>query len=282
VNNRYRILLAIAAVLAVAGAVYARFIEPRWIRIKTTQIAIGDREGGGLDVRIVHLTDLHLSPEVSIAYLRKVFREAAAQRPDLICLTGDYITDRLTMKTEYTDALKILSSAAPTFACPGNHDGGLWARKRGGYPYVDEVKAVFVDAGIAFLENETASLEIRDSKIIVAGLGDLWAGRCAPEEIQGVLDSTRADLKVILTHNPDSKTKVKGLKWDLLLAGHTHGGQFYFPFIGTPFAPVNDRKFVNGVFEYEKGKMYVSPGVGNLHGVRINCRPEISVLELKR
>jgi uncharacterized protein len=76
--------------------------------------------------------------------------------------------------------------------------------------------------------------------------------------------------------------QVKGLKWDLLLAGHTHGGQFYFPFIGTPFAPVNDRKFVNGVFEYEKGKMYVSPGVGNLHGVRINCRPEISVLELKR
>lgn len=177
--------------------------------------------------------------------------------------------------------MKILSSAAPTFACPGNHDGGIWARQRGGYPNIDEIKSILSEGKVVLLENESAEITIRNHKIIIGGLGDIWAGRCVPDDIQEAFDSTKSELRIILTHNPDSKIKTKNLKWDIILAGHTHRGQFSLPILGTPFAPVNDKKYVNGLYEYMGGSLYVSPGIGNLHGLRINCRPEISILEIR-
>lgn len=276
-------LAAAALAASLLGFAYARFLEPRWIRTRKTEIPITvpGAEKAGKKLRIVHLTDLHLSGVVSLEYLRKAFLEAAAQKPGLICLTGDYITSLIDHEEGYVEALKILSAAAPTFACPGNHDGGLWAGERGGYPDVERIRALFEKAGVTFLENRTAKAEIGGMRILVAGLGDMWAGRCAPEEIRADLDTSFAAMRILLTHNPDSKAKVKNLKWDLLLAGHTHGGQLMLPWIGTPFAPILDKKFVNGLYEYMGRKIHVSPGVGNVGGMRINCRPEISVLDLR-
>lgn len=273
-----------AAGLFVLG--YMRFVEPRWLRVLITPITLPDRHGaqsnGKVTLRVVHLTDLHLSPSVSLEFLADAFRTAAARRPDLICLTGDFITDRLTAGERYSEALRILSDAAPTLACPGNHDGGEWARQRGGYRDTDSLRALLDRAGIGLLENSDTTLEIRGSRVLVAGLGDLWALRCDPEAIRAKMAASDADVKILLTHNPDSKTQAKDLKWDLLLAGHTHGGQMRLPFLGTPFAPVRDRAFVNGLRIYQGNPVYVSPGVGNLHGMRLNCRPEISVLDLVR
>ncbi len=261
---------------------YGKFIESRWIKVKDTKIEISGTDSNKFDIRIVHLTDFHLGSDVSLDYLRSVFHQAVNQKPDLICLTGDYKTSGLIKnKAEYIDAIKILTAAAPTYACPGNHDGGLWARERGGTPNVDEIKFVLESAGVLFLENATSKIKIRKANIIIGGLGDIWADRCEPEKIEKDLDTSNVNLKIILTHNPDSKIQTKKLKWDLILAGHTHGGQLYIPLIGAPFAPIQDKKFVNGLYEYNGGKIYVSPGIGNLHGMRINCRPEISILDVK-
>ena len=280
--SRMKILTVAASILAVSGLVYIRFLEPGWIKVKKTGIdimGVAGRESPG-PIRILHLTDLHLSPEVPIAFLVEAFRTAVRQQPDLICLTGDYVTRSIPNASEYSEALRILSRAAPTLACPGNHDGGLWAEERGGYASVDEVKAVLENSGIIFLENRAEAMVIRGTRVLVAGVGDIWADRCRPGKIAPILDSSTADLKILLTHNPDSKSELMGLKWDLLLAGHTHGGQFKAPFLGTPFAPVRDKRFISGLYEFRERKIHVSPGVGNLHGLRINCRPEISVLEV--
>jgi predicted MPP superfamily phosphohydrolase len=66
----------------------------------------------------------------------------------------------------------------------------------------------------------------------------------------------------------------------LLLCGHTHGGQIRLPFVGTPFAPVRDKRFVEGLHQWDGRWMYITRGVGNLHGVRFNCPPEVSLLTL--
>lgn len=279
--KKAKIVLLILALVFISGIIYAIKIEPHWIKIKTSEIQISNRMTEQSEIRIVHLTDFHLSSDVSLDYLRSVFIQAAAQHPDIICLTGDYVTGEIIQKSEYINVLKILSSAAPTFACPGNHDGGIWARERGGSPNVEDIRLLIQSAGITFLENNVSEIKIGKSKLMLAGLGDIWAGRCFPDQVQESLDTAKVDLRIILTHNPDSKNQTKKLKWDLILAGHTHGGQFELPFVGTPFAPVRDQKYVNGQYEYNGGILYVSPGIGNLHGVRFNCRPEISVLYVK-
>ena len=65
-----------------------------------------------------------------------------------------------------------------------------------------------------------------------------------------------------------------------MLSGHTHGGQLRIPFVGTPFAPVRDRRFVQGLHRWQDRWLHITKGIGNLRGMRLNCRPEISLLTL--
>lgn len=278
-RSRYRIPLALAAAFGCCLFAYARFLEPRWVRVRHVPVPVSSPSRSW---RIVHLTDLHASPEVGLAYLEGVFRQAGAQHPDFICITGDFYTNRPEARSAYAAALRILSDAAPTFACPGNHDGGLWARARGGPPDLADLEGLLREAGIGLLENRDTVLALPAGRVLIGGLGDIWAARCDPSLIRADYDTSTAPLKILLTHNPDSKSRADSLRWDLLLAGHTHGGQLALPFVGTPFAPVRDKRFVNGLYPYEGRFLHVSPGVGNLHGIRFNCRPEISVLELSR
>lgn len=259
---------------------YAKYIEPHWIKIKIIPIEIEASAQPTKTLRIAHLSDLHYSNDVSLEYLENAFRETTNQKPDIICLTGDYISDHLINHEDYSKALRILSGSAPTFACPGNHDGGIWAGERGGYPDLKVVKELMTQSGVVFLENEVSEIQVNGASVMIGGVGDIWAGRFDAELIKDKMNNSNSDILVLLSHNPDSKTKLREIKRDILLCGHTHGGQFSLPIIGTPFAPIRDMKYVNGLHEYDGGRVYVTPGIGNLHGVRFNCRPEISVLDI--
>lgn len=86
----------------------------------------------------------------------------------------------------------------------------------------------------------------------------------------------------VLLHNPDGRMFIAEFAWDVLLCGHTHGGQFVVPFLNyAPFAPVVDKYAVSGLSQDEQGRyMHITRGLGNLHGLRFNCRPEASLLQL--
>ncbi len=85
-----------------------------------------------------------------------------------------------------------------------------------------------------------------------------------------------------MCHNPDAKDILKSYHWNLMLSGHTHGGQFIVPFTKfAPFAPVADKSMIDGLHEWEDSRyIQISKGVGNLYGFRFNCRPEINLLRL--
>ena len=86
---------------------------------------------------------------------------------------------------------------------------------------------------------------------------------------------------IVLSHNPDSKELLKKYDWDLMCCGHTHGGQLVIPLIGfRPFLPVIDKSFPEGLLSWGKRHVHISRGIGNLHGLRFNCRPEISILNV--
>ena len=84
-----------------------------------------------------------------------------------------------------------------------------------------------------------------------------------------------------MSHNPDSKEMLRRWPWDLLLSGHTHGGQVIIPFQGPRYAPVTDKRYVAGLKPWESRQIHVTRGVGNFAGVRFRCRPEVSLLILE-
>lgn len=133
------------------------------------------------------------------------------------------------------------------------------------------------DAGIRVLHNRADVIEIGDRKIQIVGLGDLWAEEADPAE---AFRGCRNFPTVVLAHNPDTKDLIAGYPWQLMLSGHTHGGQVVLPLIGPCFAPVRDRRFIAGLYEWQGRRLFITRGVGNIYGFRFSCRPEVSILEL--
>lgn len=256
-----------------------RFVEPRWIKINSIEIVIRNTKGTSL--KIAHLSDFHWSNVVSLNYLEESFKKVKLEKPDLILITGDFLNEREKELEPYAKILHLLPAIAPTFACAGNHDGGLWAYERGSYTTTFEIKRLLEKSGINYLENSYKTIKINGSEVLIGGLGDLWAGNCGPEIFMNEYDSAKADLKIMLTHNPDSKITISENNWDLLLAGHTHGGQMIFPGGFAPFAPVRDHSLIKGLHRYRGKLIHITPGIGNLHGLRLNSRPEISILNVK-
>ena len=252
-----------------------RFIEPWWFRIARHIVPLGL---GGEPLRLLQLSDMHADP-MPLDYLRKTFRAGLVLKPDLICLTGDFITHHYDEWDGYAALLAGLSAAAPTFAILGNHDGGAWARRKG-YADTKLVRSMLDAAHIPLLHNRRERLELRGHQLDLVGLGDWWADEMDPAAAFAGWKRVPGVPTILLSHNPDTKEMLLPFAWDAMLSGHTHGGQLSLPFVGEPFAPIRDRRFVRGLYRWENRWLHVSAGVGSLHTARFNCRPEVSVLSI--
>jgi predicted MPP superfamily phosphohydrolase len=207
-------------------------------------------------------------------------KRGLATKPDVICLTGDFVSGPgdTPAPREYARVLRRLSAAAPTFAVLGNHDGGSWAAKRLGWSDHRLVDHVLGDSGIELLHNRSRVVEVRGQKLGLVGVGDQWSEEVdADRAFQGTDPRMPS---ILLAHNPDTKELCAAHSWDVMLSGHTHGGQIVVPFYGTPFRPVEDTRYLAGLKYWGSRQIHVTRGVGNLLGVRLNCRPEVSVLEV--
>ena len=257
---------------------YMRWVEPRWLRLRREVIRL-PRAGFGSSLRLLHLSDLHLSEVVPLDFIRRAIRMGLAGAPDLVCITGDFITHELRQRAAYAEVLRELSQRAPTYACLGNHDGGRWAGHRGASLDSVAMQAFLAEAGIVCLLNQAARVRVAGQDVVLVGLGDLWAGELDPVQAFGAAPDGGTP-RLILCHNPDAKAQLEAYRWDVLLCGHTHGGQLRLPLLGTPFAPVQDQRHVSGLYRWSGRWLYVSAGVGNLHGLRLNCPPEVALLTL--
>jgi len=268
-------LLAAAA----GGATYTRWCEPRWLEVTNRRIDLS-RTGAARPLRVVQLSDFHASAIVPLDYIAEAVALAVAQRPDLVLVTGDFITKRFNSLDRYARVLRPLAAAAPAFACAGNHDGGPWVHRFGGYEDLEPVGRMLAAAGLRLLQNEWAEVTLLGARWQLIGTGDLWSGECRPDHAFARLPRRASAARLVLCHNPDAKSLLEAHDWDLMCCGHTHGGQIRLPLLGTPFAPVRDKRFVEGLHVWRGRWLNVNRGVGNLYGLRFNCRPEISVLEL--
>ena len=259
--------------------VYTRFVEPRWLRRREHIVPLGGNQGRS-PLKVLHLSDFHASQVVSLSYIAGAIQQGLEWKPDLICVTGDFITEKFDRLDRYREILSPIAQAAPAFACLGNHDGGRWAQCVGGYTDTAAVQALLAKSRIKLLHNATTEIEVGGWRLNLVGLGDLWAEEVDAEAAFARLTPAPGSTTLVLSHNPDSKSQLRSHPWQLLLCGHTHGGQLRLPFLGTPFAPVEDKRFVSGLHRWEDRWIHVSEGVGNVYGLRFNCPPTVSLLTL--
>lgn len=262
--------------LSTCAAAYPCYWEPRWFELTEKRVYFRAR-GLPASVRLLHISDLHASVLVSLEMIDHAISLGLGAKPDLICITGDFVTRARGYDVDaYVSVLRRLSRAAPTFAVLGNHDGGKWAVRLFGDPDTSKVRSLLRRAGIQLLHNRSDAF----NSLTLIGVGDMWAN-----EIDAANAFARVPTsgpRILLSHNPDSKDLLGEYPWDLMLSGHTHGGQVIIPFEGPRYAPVQDKRYVAGLKPWRDRQIHVTRGVGNVGGVRFRCRPEVSLLTLSQ
>jgi len=263
--------------VAAAGTLgYAHFFEAEWLQKSFVTVPLS--KGLHPTVKLLHLSDMHASRIVNVGYIRNAVELGLQWKPDLICVTGDFITRRFTDAAGYAEVLRLLSRSAPTFASLGNHDGGRWSDGDGGYANMNWITELLAGSGIKLLRNQSTTVRVAGRDLNLVGLGDWWAGDFDAQ--RGFAERHDGET-ILLSHNPDTKEHLKAFNWNLMLSGHTHGGQLRVPCFGaTPFAPVRDKRFVAGLHRWNDRWLHITKGIGSVFGLRINCPPEVSFLTL--
>jgi len=250
------------ALLAVPGAMAADAagLEPTWLKVNHRRIG-----SGPVTHRLVHFTDLHHKGDR--AYLRAVVDKINSLAPDFICFTGDLVEDASFLD----ETLELLAELrAPLFGVPGNHD--YWSR----ISFVP-VRQCFAATGGAWLLNEHR--EFAGGQIHLTGITS--GPRYEPTLTQPAGPVNPVGKKILLMHYPAWAKNRGEEKFDLLLAGHSHGGQVRIPFYGPLILPFGVEEYDLGFFPTPAGPLYVGAGIGWFHlNVRFNCRPEITVIEI--
>lgn len=260
------------------AAGWSRWIEPQWLETTHWEIPFFG-PAGGPSLRLLHLSDLHHSTVVPLDFIERAFELGLKHRPHLVVLTGDFITGSTLLDPGgYQRVLRGLARRAACVAVLGNHDGGIDTSRPGSRPDHRAVRQLLHSAGIPVLYNETLTWVHGSRPVEIVGLGDLWSGQCHPDAAFPTGDNGWP--RLVLCHNPDAKSLLLPYRWNALLCGHSHGGQLRIPFLGAPLAPLHDKRFAEGLHPWEGRWIYTTRGIGNLHGIRINCRPEVSILDL--
>jgi len=262
-----------------AGAYgYATLLERHQVQVEHRHITLDMGERGPRRCRVVGLTDIHFDPLYEHDYLQRCVSLANAQQPDIIVLTGDFITKSSSRVDELAQVLGKLQARSGVYACLGNHDH--WHEPQ-------RVTAALEQQGIRVLANEYARIELNKNingenagELILAGLQSVWGGR--PDWSRTMRGLTDRDRILMLMHEPDY---VNTLRHDprivLQCSGHTHGGQVRVPGWGALILPRYGRQFQAGLYTVGNAKLYVNRGIGTVdEHVRFCCPPEIACLDL--
>ncbi|ELR99387.1 metallophosphoesterase [Gloeocapsa sp. PCC 73106] len=272
---------------------YWTLSEP--LSIERLTIAIADLPAQLSGTKLVQLSDFHYDGlRLSEQQLIEVIARSNQENPDLVLLTGDYVTDDPTPIKALATKLKDLSSKLGIYASLGNHD--IY------YPHSRlEVTQALTQVGITVLWNAIAYPLGPEFPLV--GLADFWSGEFKPSIVLSqIADSTP---RLVLSHNPDTAAILKQWRVDLQLSGHTHGGQIVIPGLGP--APVIIQKIRNntpniihpwipflkecsnvainwqwaqGWHQIGRNQLYVNRGLGTYFPGRISCPPELTVITL--
>ena len=266
------------------------------IQVEKIAIAIDDLPPHLSGTKIVQLSDLHFD---GIRLSAKVLEQAIAlcndAEPDLVAITGDFVTDNPMPINKLAKHLQKLESKHGVYGCLGNHDLVPANAKQ-------QIIEALSKIELKILWNEVAYP--LGSGLAIAGLPDFWSSEFDPAT---ALDRIPANIpRIVLSHNPDSARVLKKWRVDLQLSGHTHGGQVVIPNYGPvasllpkirQYVPKSLRNYLpyikdcaqvvrhwnwsQGWHQVEGNQLYINRGLGTYFPGRINCPPEVTVITLE-
>jgi uncharacterized protein len=272
--------LAAAAPFMVSG--YGALLERRKFEVDHFTIPVPNLSSELNHLTVVQLSDIHVGPFMPPEELAEYVEAVNRLKPDIIALTGDFVTGSDSEVVPCAESLARLQARYGVFACMGNHD--VYARAE------DKLEHLFAEKGIETLRNNAKSIRIAGSKLSVLGIDDLERGHSDLRRALTVCEREPGEVKVLLSHRPEVFPAAAKGDIDLVLSGHYHGGQVKLsPTAGslsvarllTPYAEGLFRLAPAGHGAEKTAHLFVSRGIG-ITGVpiRINCPPQIAHLRL--
>ena len=228
----------------------SRFAEPTWLRVSHLELYPQPAN------RFVHFSDFHYKGDAE--YAAQVVRTINSLDPEFVCFTGDLV-EEARFAPAALDFIRQIKR--PVYGCPGNWDYSSHADFK-------EYEKAFGATGGSWLEDRSVVLQKQGIELIGMGLRGVHA-----------LGEGQAVRRILLIHYPTQADRLDGRRYDLILAGHSHGGQVRLPFYGAVVLPYGVGRYEAGRFDSLGGPLYVNVGIGTyLVPVRFNCRPEITVI----
>ncbi len=240
---------------------------------------------------IAQLSDLHWGPFVGHADVRRVVDLTLSMQADLIVLTGDFVSRSAHYEGSWAAELRRLEAPLGVYAVLGNHD--VWVD-------ADAVAGDLERVGVTVLRDARQALHLNGVRLWLLGIEDggvtcgMLRGRfrgftAMQQEVRDTLARLLADLpgdelRILLLHNPDFAEWLPEERIDLILCGHTHGGQILLPLVGPPLVPLClGRRYMAGLIRHGSSWVYVNRGIGvGWLPVRLHCPPEVTCLRLIR
>lgn len=248
--------------------------DPPKIEIKKVSVFIPQLPKEFEGFTIAQVSDLHRSKVVKKSFIEKIVTMVNGLKPDCIVITGD-LANNLVYLSDVMDCLNTLTAPFGVYAVNGN-----WERSYGD----KESQSIIRKSKIKLLYDQTVFLKKGKQSICLAGVSDDGGiGSTLKKTFNNISDNS---VKILLSHNPYiAVNRHKSEKRiDLILSGHTHGGQVVYPLVGPITVPkAFGKKYTAGMFYFKDSKLYVNKGIGVATvSYRINCPPEITLFSLKR
>jgi predicted MPP superfamily phosphohydrolase len=275
--KRLRVTLDVIILLIAVLIFYGFLIEPNRLVVRHETIALA-RWPQPLDgFKIAVLSDIHVNGSfIDDDKVRTIVRRTNELQPDMIVILGDYMSSNGLLKRrvepeEFAPLLRDFQAPFGTFSVLGNHD--WWYNGA-------RIRTALEANGVNVLENDLYGISSNGGTFWLVGLSDLWT---RPQRVEQTIANVEGDQPIIaLTHNPDIFPNVPQ-RVQLLLAGHTHGGQVRFPLIGTVVEASDfGERYVRGHVVENNHDLFVTTGIGtSIMPVRFGVPPEIVLLTLK-
>lgn len=304
-------------VVSVVG-IWPRFIEPNSLSTRKLKLKIPSLPESLKGLRILQFSDLHLNRGITDHFLNKLKHNIEKLSPDIITYTGDFLCyGRFFDKERLLEFFQSIPKAKyGNYAIMGNHDYSdyICVNENGDYDIGDndtdksviikgferllkklevtgkitpeaeqvgfneELIGLVNETHFQLFHNETVTIPINGTKLNICGLGEHMLGQAKPEE--AFKNYQKEYPGIILVHNPDAVPHLKNYPGEVILCGHTHGGQVNLPWMWKRFIVLENMRYKSGLFYEDDRWIYVNRGVGGVMNFRWFCMPEILLLEL--